>query len=437
MGKASTMNIPEHPLREVLDQEAHARPPTPVTAPARVTHIATVTGEQAALADHAHLTRLCSHFQAAPPPADATHASLDLGPFRLKWERHTEFSTYTFICDGASTAPFKEPAISAVPADWLAGLPGEVIAAFHLEVESESAPERDPDSLAGLFDNNAIAGGMVLDGNARIWTDFRFHADRFGRTLVRAGALSEHSLGRLIQRIAELETYRAMAMLAFPLARDARPRVAGAEEELSQIIATLATVEGTDAERDTLAELSRLAALAETVAADTTFRFSASRAYHAIVQDRIRGLREERISSIQPFGSFISRRLAPAMETCENLARRQESLSRRISRASNLLRTRVDVALEAQNRDLLASMDRRAQLQLRLQETVEGLSVVAISYYLLSLVSYLAKGAMAAGLAVPDPFLVVTYAFIPVIGLVWLGVRRVRRAITREGGLKE
>src|SRR3546814_18423991 len=59
--------------------------------------------------------------------------------------------------------------------------------------------------------------------------------------------------------------------------------------------------------------------------------------------------------------------------------------------ASNLLRTRVDIELEAQNRDVLMSMNRRARLQLRLQETVEGLSVVAISYYVVGLVGYAAK----------------------------------------------
>jgi len=425
-------NIHEHPLREALDQEAHARPPTTISAPARVTHISAITGEQTASTDHAHLMRLCSHFKTTPPPADSTHAILDLGPFRLKWERHTEFSSYTFICEGPSEIPFKDPAITAVPHDWLSALPGEIITAIHLDIETSAIPERTMEAQAGLFDNNPLAGGRVLDGGAHLWTDFRLHADRFGRMLIRTHQASDQSVGRLVQRIAELETYRAMAMLSFPLARDARPRVAQAEDELARIIPRLASMEGTDSERETLAELSRLAALAEAVAAETTYRFSASRAYHAIVHDRIRGLREERISGHQPIGTFVTQRLEPAMETCLNLAHRQESLSRRIARASNLLRTRVDVALEAQNRDLLASMNKRALLQLRLQETVEGLSVVAISYYLLSLVGYLAKGAEASGLIHIDPFVVVTYAFVPVIALAWLGVRRARRAITKE-----
>src|SRR3546814_19661742 len=87
----------------------------------------------------------------------------------------------------------------------------------------------------------------------------------------------------------------------------------------------------------------------------------------------------------------MDRRLAPAMRTCESTAGRLETLASRVGRASNLLRTRVDIQLEAQNRDVLVSMNRRARLQLRLQETVEGLSVVAIRYYTVELAAHAAK----------------------------------------------
>jgi len=423
----------EHPLRQALETEAHARLSVAVTAPARVSHLAAASGEGRGAEELDHLSRLCSHFKATPPGRDATQADIDLGPFRLKWERHTEFATYTFIREGAFRAPFKEPVIADVPEDWLAELPGEVVHAFHIAIEAGGRRSRGTDALAALFDNNAVLAGDVSDGNATMWTDFRLHTDRFGRVLIRVNDLDAEATGRLVQRVAEMETYRAMAMLAFPLARDARGPVARAEAELASIIAGLADVEGTDAERRTLTDLSRLAAEAETVASGVAYRFAAARAYHAIVRNRMEGLRESRLPGYQRITTFVANRLEPAMETCENLARRLEVLAERISRASDLLRTRVDVALEAQNRDLLASMDRRAQLQLRLQETVEGLSVVAISYYLLSLVSYLAKGAKAAGLSAVDPFIVTAIAFVPVVGLVWYGVRRVRRAITGKG----
>jgi len=422
----------EHPLRQALETEAHARPPVAIAAPARVSHLAAASGEGRGGHELEHLNRLCSHFKATPPGRDATQADIDLGPFRLKWERHTEFATYTFIRKGAFRSPFKEPVIADVPEDWLAELPGQVVHAFHFAIEVGGGDGRSPETIAALFDNNVVLAGDVSDGDTTLWTDFRLHTDHFGRVLIRVNDLGPEAAGRLVQRIAEMETYRAMAMLAFPLARDARGPIARAEEELASIIAGLAEVEGTDAERRTLSELSRLAAEAEKVASGVAYRFAAARAYHAIVRNRMDGLRESRLPGYQRITAFVANRLEPAMETCENLARRHEVLAERIARASDLLRTRVDVALEAQNRDLLASMDRRARLQLRLQETVEGLSVVAISYYLLSLVSYLAKGAKAAGLSAIDPFIVTAIAFLPVVGIVWYGVRRVRRAITRR-----
>ena len=95
------------------------------------------------------------------------------------------------------------------------------------------------------------------------------------------------------------------------------------------------------------------------------------------MERRIAELREGRVEGMPTLREFVERRLLPAMKTCETVARMQEGLSARISRASELLRTRVDIELERQNQELLAQMNRRAKLQLRLQETVEGLSVVA------------------------------------------------------------
>jgi uncharacterized membrane-anchored protein len=104
-------------------------------------------------------------------------------------------------------------------------------------------------------------------------------------------------------------------------------------------------------------------------------------------------------------------------------------LSAKLARAADLLRTRVDVALQQQNQDLLKSMNTRTLLQLRLQQTVEGLSVAAISYYVVGLLSYLAKAAHDGGLHV-EPSLV-TAAFVPPVVLgVWWMLRRMRRHIT-------
>ena len=168
----------------------------------------------------------------------------------------------------------------------------------------------------------------------------------------------------------------------------------------------------------------------ERITAATTYRFGASRAYDALVERRIAELREARLPNVQTWREFMDRRLAPALRTVASVRERQESLSTRISRAANLLRTRVDVALEQQNRDLLQSMNQRAQLQLRLQETVEGLSVVVLSYYLVGLVSYAVKALSKLGLPL-NPDLTTGLAIPVVVGAVGWGMHRMRRHLTQ------
>lgn len=426
----------EHPLRETLAREMHARPFGVIDAPAKISYLAVVNGEASDDADRQHLSSLCSVFKVPPPPGDATHFAENMGRFRLKWERHTEFATYTFISEEPFEQPFKDTVIGLIPQDWLAAIPGEVLVASHIAIESRDMPERPFSELVGLFDNNTVMGGHASGGDALVWTDFKIHDDRFRRILIRDIDMNHRAMARLVQRVVEIETYRSLTMLALPLARDTRFSVSSFETEVSEIITSLAGMEGVDDERALLARLSILAAEAEKVSVETSYRFSAARAYYNLVKRRLEDIREDKIVGLQSVGEFIDKRLGPAMETVENVADRQEVLSRRIARASDLLRTRVDVALEEQNRDLLRSMDRRARLQLRLQATVEGLSVVAISYYLLSLVSYLAKGAKGFGVAV-DPFIVVTVAFPFVVVGVWAGVRHIRRSVTARKEKKE
>ena len=422
----------EHPLRRALAEEIHARPPADLAAPVQVSHIAVISGEDGMAPHVAHLEALCKHFRVSPPSADATHFSAELGDIGLKWERHTEFSTFTIIRPGAFAQPFKSTAIDGLPKDWLSDLPGQVIAACHVAVENTGGAGRGLAEIAGAFDNNPLTGSIVSGGKARFWTDYQLHTDGFYRFLLDVDVIAPPTLGRLVQRILEIETYRMMAMLAFPLAKESRPRLTAVETKLGGIIARLGTREAVEDERQLLDDLSALAAETEAVNVATAYRFAAARAYHELIKRRMASMREERMDGVPPAMDFLDRRFAPAMESCENLSTRVESLSGRISRATSLLRTRVDVALEAQNRDLLESMNRRARLQLRLQETVEGLSVVAISYYLLSLISYLAKGAKTAGLSHFDPYVVVLAAFVPVVVGIWFGVKRMRRVISKS-----
>ncbi|WP_207478040.1 DUF3422 family protein [Arenibaculum pallidiluteum] len=418
----------DHALRDLLTNEVHARPHERLQTPLRVTHLAMLSGEGADEAERRHLARLCSRAGAPPPPDEATHHSADLGPFRLKWERHTEFSTWTVFRPDPAGAAFSDTAIAALPVDWLAELPGERLVGIHLALVPRDSTLASPEGLVGAFGTDSFVGSVVSGEAARFWTDFRIHGDGFSRVVLADFHLSPRQAGRTVQRILEIETYRMMALLALPPARSVLPRISGIEAELAALTQRTATAAGHEDEQALLRALTRLAAAAEQIAAETSYRFSAARAYSDLVDRRMSELRESRIEGLQTLGEFMARRLQPAIRTCEAVAGRLEALSARIARASNLLRTRVDLALESQNRDLLQSMDRRAQLQLRLQETVEGLSVVAISYYLLGLVGYAAKGLKAAGAAV-DPDIAAAAAIPVVLALVWTGVRRLRRAL--------
>ncbi len=424
---------PDHPQRQELNDEVHARPPESLTAPSRLSFLALVSDPAQRSREEAALAELAAAFGVAPPVPGVSHYRADLGAFRLKWERHSEFARYKLIVPGTSADPFAEPAIAAVPADWVAALPGQVIAATHVAFLPEADPPWDLEEIAArLFGGHALVGALVAGGAARAFTDFRLHGDGFGRLLVLDRGMSRRQAGRMVQRLLEIDTYRMMALLALPLARSLQPILTTAERELAQVASALADAREED-EQGLLDRLSALEAVIERHLAQSHFRFGAARAYDELVQRRVAELREERIQGLQTFRELIERRLAPAMSTCRTVAARQESASERVARATGLLSTRVGISRERQNQALLESMNRRAKLQLRLQQTVEGLSVAAITYYVVGLVGYAAKGLKALGVTL-DPEVVTAVSVLPVALLVGLGIHRIRQIVTRRAG---
>lgn len=420
-----------HPLREALLHEAHARPFESLSSPLRVSHLVVQTGTSKRQEEVAHMAALSQHFDRAEPSEEAAHFILEAPDFRLRWERHTEFSTYTIFANGAEEWPFSNPAIALLPVDWLGQLPGELLSAMHVTLLSGDVFDQSGTVLTDILQPESLAGSYAAGGAARVWTDFIADEQGYLRFLVANDGLTAQQAGRLVQRLLEVETYRFMALLGFPLARELGPDVTAMERELGALMDRLATVSELSEERDLLAALSQLSARVERLMAKTNFRFSATAAYGTLVRRRLNALREQRIEGLSTLDEFMERRLAPALDTCVHMGERLERVSRRLSRAANLLRTRVDVALEAQNRDLLDSMNRRARLQLRLQQTVEGLSVVVMSYYTVSLIGYALRGAGSAGWVVSPE--VLTALSIPVvIAGIAIGVRVLRRRATRS-----
>jgi uncharacterized membrane-anchored protein len=421
---------PDHPDRLALNDEVHARPPDPLIAPSRLSYLAMLSEWKQADAELLHVGDLAARFGAPPPEPGATHYSASMGGFRLKWERHTEFARYTVAVDGVSDDPFSETAIGELPSDWVSAIPGQVMVATHVALSPAGDGRPDYESIAKrLFTGNALIGGEVAGGAAIAVTDFRIHAGGFGRLLVRDRGLTPRQAGRTVQRLLEIDTYRIMALLALPVARRLTPFLTERERELADVTALLAR----DADVDEAAlfeRLTRLEAQIESCQSDSDYRFGAAAAYYGLVQQRIAELRELRIQGLQTLQEFTQRRLSPAMNTCKAVAGRQESLSSRVARATQMLSTRVDLARERQNQAVLESMNRRAKLQLRLQETVEGLSVAAITYYVVGLVGYAAKALAAVG--VPLRADLVMGVSIPVVAVaIALGLRKIRKTVAR------
>jgi uncharacterized membrane-anchored protein len=422
---------PDHPQRLELAAEVHARPPDALDTPSRATYVAALIEPEQRAAEREHLAALCARFGVGPPPAEAIHFAADFGPVRAKWERHSEFSSYTFFMAGQSPQPFSEPVASRLPEGWLAAIPGRTLFAAHGKLVAAGTAEPDTDFLAAHFAGNVVVGAEIGGGAGYAFTDFRIHADGFARVLLIDRSFTPRQAGRMLQRLFEIEAYRMMALLALPVAREQAQRIAPVERALAVLTDDIDKQTAND--EALLQQLTRLAAEVERSISASQYRFGACRAYDALVTTRIAELRERQLPGIQTIVEFMSRRFTPAVATCASTSRRLNDLSERVSQASSLLSTRVDIAREKQNSMLLESMNRRGKLQLRLQQTVEGLSVAAIVYYAAGLVGYLAKGAKAAGAPI-DPDLTIGIAIPVMTILVVLALRRAHRKVFRSEG---
>jgi uncharacterized membrane-anchored protein len=437
-----TFSSLNHRLRVPVAAEIHSRPFLKLDAPEAISHLAVFRDSDNgppnsnAHFQHVLLAELCGQFGVAPPTQGSNYFFHDFGRFRLKWECHTEFATYTF----ASRVPETQQAGHAfaampsahLPQQWLLSLKGRLMVAAHVVLVCDGG---ETDELLRDFETNRLVGASVMQGG-ELWTDFAIHADGFSRFVIRDVGMRAQQAGRLVQRVLEIETYRMMALLGLPPAQQAGGALNAIEAELAELATAMVATDtalaaedklpGGGAEQALLDQITRLAARLEKLSLDNSYRFSASKAYFWLVNARIEELREERVGGVPTVGEFMERRLAPAMHTCAAVAARQDALGQRIANTNDLLRTRVGIVQEMQNRQILQSMNARAAQQLRLQQAVEGLSVAAISYYVVGLLSYSGKAAKALGMAANAE--VVLGILVPFVAAgVWLALRQMHR----------
>jgi len=412
-----------HPLRSVVLGEMHARPFHPVTPPGRMLRLVFMTDEAQAAGSRAALQSLCATLGGAGPGPGEKHCRVALPRGLLRWEQHNEFTTYTFEPKDASATPFEPAATELCDAMRVLPQPGPLLASIDLHFLAQ----RPSAGYEAWLDPMSLAASSLIAGKAEAATDFRPTGDGFVRLMVIADDLQPNSAGAMTQRLLEVETYRVLALLGLPEAQRLAPVVKGIEDQLTAIARRMTEVEGLEANHQLLRQLTTLAAQLEAEATTAGFRFSASRAYDGIVQQRLESLKEGPLEGHSMFSSFLARRMGPAMRTCRMMEERQSALATRLSRTADLLRTRVQLDMETQNRDLMASMNERTRLQLRMQQTVEGLSVAAVSYYVLGLIGYLFKGAKDGGVLPFDPAIATAAVLPAIVLLVALAVRRIRR----------
>ncbi len=420
--------IEDHPLRYSLVNELHARPFPSMKAPGRAAYLAIKPAQNAAErdrnAERAHLIDLLDRFGAAHPQPGATHYFGQIGKHTLKWESHTEFVTYTIIGEGVAERPFDAATFNVFPQDWLNAAPGTRITSALIRVEPLVEDSLIGPKIEDWFVPESLAISRVLEDELVIASDFRIDSSGHMRFAIFARPeTGQRRIGRVMQRLCEIETYKSMSMLGLARVRDMGPTMNQLEDRLTKLVQGMADEAIQPAE--TLHLLLEVSAQLEGLIARSNFRFGATGAYELIVNQRIEVLREKRFEGRQTFAEFMLRRYDPAMRTVKSAEARLKAMSDRAIRAGDLLRTRVDVERSAQNQALLTSMDSRSDTQLKLQKTVEGLSVVAISYYALNLVLYL-LAPIEKTLEIPK-YYIASAATPVVVFVVWLMLRRIHK----------
>lgn len=448
---------PDHPERDALHQEVHSRPPIALWPDERVisqTLLLSRPGDRESQREW--IDAVCRALRLVPHPVHGQSVrvvELSAAPRRtlLKWELHGEFCTVTLYFQHRSEA--QESFAETREACWgrlrdhlheIGVLPwssqaGERMSAVDISIES-TGPTEDASEIASRFEGNTLIGSAILASRkAQVWTDLQTDGGGFIRFLVTHQGMGSRQAGRVAQRLIDMDTYRMMAMLAYPKAKSLGEPLRRAEQELAQISADMAeTLKAESAGSSNLATderllrgVSGLAARVEQWVSANGLRFTASEAYSELSRRAVVELREQAVPGVQTLTEFMDRRFEPAMRTCLWTRRRLGELSDRISRTTQVLRTRIEFINERQTHSLLASMDRRAKLQLRLQQTVEGLSLVVLTYYGVGLLSILAKGLKDLGL--PVSVELVGAASVPLIaGLLALGIRSARKRLTGE-----
>lgn len=379
-----------HPLREALHNELHARPSIHFGGPAHMHHYALLGEAEQTEALLEHIDALTG--QERHP--ESVQEILEIDGMTLKWERHTEFLTLTLMVPRDLQGELW-PSPPPLLRELIAPHQERVVSATLLLVEAAHRWAGSPEAYSLRYP----AGSLVADGDATVWGDFHLTSEGVNRLLLVNRALDGFRLGRMARRLLDIETYRMMASLALPVAREMQTALDAYERELDALSGRNAAQQQ-ESSRPLLAAISDLSARLEHASTRSRLRFSATEAYGRIVDARIEELREVKVGNNPRLGVFIRRRFQPLVRFCAAIHARQEALAESVARLNDLLRTRAQVEIEEQNAEMLRSLNERTSSQLKIQKAVEGLSIIVISYYLFSLFKLALQSLGALGVPV-------------------------------------
>ena len=438
MAKTRLEDYPqEHPLRRQLNDELHARKFNHFEGTGRfIRYVYFTQGDDKRLLRD--INKLLVSLKLREMAQDEKFIRQEADGFAVRVERHTEFMSLSIIDGddkpqtGLNKKAFDETAFPHLPFDKIKSLGHLLFHAMWLEICQMPKKHPTANEMESALQGRSVAGDYISSGGAQLYASFDIDQAGYSRVALMNDAIAGHRMGRVIQRVIEMETYRLMALLSLPKVKYHSPALDKIEDDLKGATRTLSRVQHDDKaaqnveEADALlSQLTGLAADVEQIYSETSYRFSASLAYQDIVDARIASLKTSRLNGYQSIGGFLAKRMQPAMQSMQAFARRIEHLSKRISRAGQLQRSQTELSLQIQNRDLLTSMNKRTSAQLRLQQTVEGLSLAALTYYGVGLVGYIAEG-LPMGVSVK----VVKAIAVPVVAiLVYVVIKRVKRSL--------
>jgi uncharacterized membrane-anchored protein len=425
-----------------VHREMHARVSEPVAVPARIRHSAYLLPEGAerpldrVRQRFEEIVRLLQiapeHIQWGERSGRVIKPLANGATLCIQWEIHTEFYSYTTIHQGTATPADGADDLLPEPVTFPA-LPPLGTKLVDVDILAVPGLELAP-LLRTYLLGGPIYGGAVLGGSARVWTTFQVDENGQGRYVVGAGSLSPGRLGRVIRRLVEIENYYHLILMPLDSYRREVVRLRAIERRLAEHSAEIATTLARgkappDWEQQRLVALTQDFAELVHLTEHMRYELSATNSYFAIFQERLRWLREVTGEGFQTLEEFLAARVGPAIRSYRNFIERADVLTIQSTALGNMVRTRVSLSMEEQSLATMQAMNRRVELQVILQRTVEGLSFIVLSYYLTGLAGYVFK-ALEALVRLPIQPEVLTFATIPVwmIG-VWFFTRRIKRVV--------